>query len=416
MLHRVERSRRHFIGTKATDSAQVRRPRRELSGKDAWRCADGKAKLIRNHFSQKRYHCVQHFPTRRLAPREPRVLLERFEAALVMTEDAPPHAEPVEALASRGKLHPLWIVFKTAISLGLFVVVFWRFDFAALWEKSRQLSGALISAVVLLFAVQTVFAAWRWWVILRHHRLGIRFSTTVRICLIGAFFNQLLPSSFGGDVARAWYVYRNGYSKRISIITVLSDRIYGMAMLAGLAIIFFPILVNYSVTSDALIVIGAVIAAASSALMAAFWLDRLPAWTLRWRFMRHLGSLSEATRAVAGDRRAIAPLLGLSFIIHALTILAIVLLLGAIAPRLNLLLCAALVPGIMLMAMVPISIAGWGVRESIMIYGLGLADVPPEVALIASILVGLSLTAVGLLGGVAWLIQVNRDGHRQPMV
>jgi len=333
-----------------------------------------------------------------------------------MTEDAQPQMDTVEAIASRGKPHPMWIVLKAAISLGLFVVVFWRFDFATLWERSRQLSGALISAVVLMFAVQAFFAAWRWWVILRHHRLGMRLSTTMRICLIGAFFNQLLPSSFGGDVARAWYVYRNGHSKRISVLTVLSDRIYGMAMLAGLAAIFFPVLVHYSVKPDALIVIGAVIAAASTALGAAFWLDRLPAWTLRWRFMRHLGYLSEATRAVAGDRRAMAPLLALSLLIHAVTILAILVLLAAIAPRLNLLLCAALVPVIMLMAMVPISIAGWGVRESIMIYGLGLANVPPEAALITSILVGLSLAAVGLLGGLAWLVQVNRDARRQPVV
>lgn len=332
-----------------------------------------------------------------------------------MTDHARPHTETAEAVASRGKLNPLWIALKVAISVGLIVVVFWKFDFATLWEKSKQISGALISGVMLMFVVQTYIAAWRWWVILRHHHLDIRLLTTVRICLIGAFFNQLLPSSFGGDVARAWYVYRNGYSKRIAVITVLSDRIYGMAMLAGLAVIFFPALVYFSVSDDALIVIGIVIMTASSALIAAFWLDRLPAWTRRWSFVRHLGSLSEATRAVTADRGAVVPLLGLSFLIHAVTILAIVALLGTVAPHVNLLHCAALVPVIMLMATVPISIAGWGVRESIMIYGLGLAHVPPEAALIASILVGLSLAAVGLLGGLTWLIGVNRAARRHPV-
>ena len=276
-----------------------------------------------------------------------------MESALVMNEDAAPDVEAAEVDASGAKLHPLWIALKVAISLGLIGVVFWKFDFATLWEKSRQLSVALIVAVMLMFVVQTYVAAWRWWVILRHHGLDIRLSTSVRICLIGAFFNQLLPSSFGGDVARAWYVYRKGYSKRIAVITVLSDRIYGMAMLAGLANIFFPVLVYFSVSHDALIAIGVVIMSASSALIAAFWLDRLPAWTRRWSFIRHLGALSEATRAVTADRSAILPLLGLSFLIHAVTILAIVALLGAVAPHVNLLLCAALVPVIMLMATVP---------------------------------------------------------------
>jgi len=298
---------------------------------------------------------------------------------------------------------------KAAISLGLIIVVLRRVDFVTIWEKSRQLSGALIVSVVIMFAVQTYVAAWRWWVILRHHHIDIGLFATVRICLIGAFFNQLLPTSFGGDVARAWYVYRTGCGKKPSVITVLSDRIYGMLTLACLAIISFPVLIHFSVSNDALIMIGALSMGAALALIAAFWLDCLPGWALRWAFIRHLGSLSEATRAIMVDRRAVVPLLGLSFLVHAITVLAIVVLLGAIAPHVNLLLCAALVPVIMLMATVPISIAGWGVRESIMIYGFGLADVRPEAALIVSIMVGLSLAAVGLLGGVTWFIWVNRD-------
>jgi uncharacterized membrane protein YbhN (UPF0104 family) len=330
-----------------------------------------------------------------------------------MTENAPPRTKAIEAPASRGKLHPMWLAIKTAISLGLIVVVVWKLDFAAVWEKSRQLSAALILSVIFMFAGQTYVAACRWWVILRHHNLSIRLLATVRISLIGTFFNQLLPSSIGGDVVRAWYVYRNGYSKKIAVITVLSDRIYGMLLLACLAIIFFPVLVYFSVSNKALIVVGVLIMGASSALIAAFWLDCLPGWMQRWAFIRHLGSLSEATRAITADRRAVVPLLGLSFLIHAITILATLVLLAAVAPQHNLLLCAALVPVITLMAMVPVSIAGWGVRESIMIYGLGLANVPREAALIVSILIGLSLAAVGLLGGLTWLLQNNSDKPRQ---
>jgi hypothetical protein len=43
-----------------------------------------------------------------------------------------------------------------------------------------------------------------------------------------------------------------------------------------------------------------------------------------------------------------------------------------------------------------------------MIYGLGLASVPKEAALVVSILLGLSLAVVGALGGIAWLIESYR--------
>ncbi len=312
-------------------------------------------------------------------------------------------------------MHPLWLAIKTAISLGLILAVFWKLDLAAIWERSSQLPSAVVLAVILMFAVQAYVAAWRWWVILRHHDLGIRLLVALRICLIGAFFNQLLPSSIGGDVARAWYVYKGGSSKKISLITVLSDRMYGMLALVCLAIVLFPVLVYSSIGSEALIAVGTVVVGASSALMVAFWLDCLPGWMQRWTFIRHLSSVSEAARAITTDRSAVAPLLGLSILIHVFTILAILILLGAVTTELNLVLCAALIPVIMLMSMVPVSIAGWGVRESIMIYGLGLAKVPADAALIASILVGLSLAAVGLLGGLIWLTQTIRDRPRQPV-
>jgi uncharacterized protein (TIRG00374 family) len=287
-------------------------------------------------------------------------------------------------------------------------MIFRKLDLATVWAKSRQLPVTLILAVVLLLVVQACLGAWRWWVIMRYQHLGIRLLTTVRISFVGAFFNQLLPSSIGGDVARAWYVYRNGCNKGLSVIAVLSDRIYGMLLLVCLAIVFFPVLVHFSVDHAALMVLAALILTASLPLIAAFWLDRLPAWITRWTLVRHLGALSQATRAIAADRRARVPVLGLSLIVQLITVLATLLLLAAVVPQPNFLLCAALVPIITLIATVPVSIAGWGVRESLMIYGLGLANVPKEAALVVSILLGLSLAAVGALGGIAWLIESHR--------
>ena len=167
-----------------------------------------------------------------------------------MSEAAPPHSKPGEGLTERGKLHPLWLAIKTAVSLGLIVAVFWKLNLAAVWERSRQLPSAVVLVVMLMFAAQTYVASWRWWVILRHHNLGIRLLVALRICLIGSFFNQLLPSSIGGDVARAWYVYKGGSSKKLSLITVLSDRMYGMLALVCLAIVLFPVLVYSSIGSE----------------------------------------------------------------------------------------------------------------------------------------------------------------------
>jgi uncharacterized membrane protein YbhN (UPF0104 family) len=56
---------------------------------------------------------------------------------------------------------------------------------------------------------------------------------------------------------------------------------------------------------------------------------------------------------------------------------------------------------------IPISIAGWGVREGIMVMGFGYLGVPPEQALALSILYGLLLLVVAIPGVIIWFL----SGH-----
>jgi uncharacterized membrane protein YbhN (UPF0104 family) len=56
----------------------------------------------------------------------------------------------------------------------------------------------------------------------------------------------------------------------------------------------------------------------------------------------------------------------------------------------------------------PISIAGWGVRETAMVGLFGLIGVPNEGALVLSVLFGLIGIAVAIPGGVVWLASRDR--------
>jgi hypothetical protein len=66
--------------------------------------------------------------------------------------------------------------------------------------------------------------------------------------------------------------------------------------------------------------------------------------------------------------------------------------------------CALLVPAIMEIAMLPISLAGWGVREGAAVVAFGALGLPADQALAASITFGLTVAGVSMLGGVLWLV------------
>jgi uncharacterized membrane protein YbhN (UPF0104 family) len=67
----------------------------------------------------------------------------------------------------------------------------------------------------------------------------------------------------------------------------------------------------------------------------------------------------------------------------------------------------------MMVTLIPISIAGWGVRESAMVVAFGLIQVPRSDAIAVSLLFGMTLLVTGLPGGVLWW---RTSDHSAPSV
>lgn len=305
------------------------------------------------------------------------------------------------------------IVLKATLSIALFAFIFWKVDLASVKPLLLQLSGWLIASVVALMALQTFVGGVRWWLILRHLNIQLRLITALRITLIGTFFNQLLPSSVGGDVVRAWSLYRMGKGKSIAVISVLSDRLFGMAGLVILSALLFPVVLNMPVASATKLSLAVTITATLLLITSAVFLDRVPGLIRRWPVIRHLGHFSQVNRILVTDRGINVVLFMLSIVIQGITVFAIILLITTVASQANLWLCATLIPLIILIASMPVSIAGWGVREGVMIFGLGLANVPAKSALLASIAFGLTLTLIGAFGGMIWVFETLQKGPRR---
>ena len=67
-----------------------------------------------------------------------------------------------------------------------------------------------------------------------------------------------------------------------------------------------------------------------------------------------------------------------------------------------------LIPPIMLITMMPISIAGWGVREATMMVAFGYAGLAQTDGTVVSILFGAVSFTVGAAGGVVWVLSTEK--------
>jgi len=71
-----------------------------------------------------------------------------------------------------------------------------------------------------------------------------------------------------------------------------------------------------------------------------------------------------------------------------------------------------LTPPIMLITMMPISIAGWGVREATMMVAFGYAGLAQTDGTVVSILFGAVYFIVGAIGGLVWIFSAEKaSGH-----
>jgi glycosyltransferase 2 family protein len=149
-----------------------------------------------------------------------------------------------------------WLIpiFKLGVAAAL---IFWliqseRFDMAAL-SKLNAVSVWLTGLVVFLMVF--LINSKRWQILLRFEQVNISYTESVRLSLIGLFFNFFVPGGVGGDVVKGSYLIRHHKSQAWFIgWSILVDRVFGV-----LALLLY------------------------SALTGVFYYDRLPA-NLRWSF------------------------------------------------------------------------------------------------------------------------------------
>ena len=123
----------------------------------------------------------------------------------------------------------------------------------------------------------------------------------------------------------------------------------------------------------------------------------------RWRYSRWLAKLAvDARRVVLGPRGPL--ILALGCLIHALTIVVVWSVGRAEGLVLPISDAAVLFTVMIGVALVPISISGWGLRELAVISLLGNHGIAPERALLFSVCFGLVLAAGSLPGAVVWLL------------
>lgn len=259
----------------------------------------------------------------------------------------------------------------------------------------------LLSFVLLL--VTLAISAIRWVLVCNITGIGLSTLMSGAIVLIGHFFNQLLPTSFGGDAMRGWCLWRQGTTLKKAFASVLLDRLFGLTALLMLVIGGLPLLAFRLGTNLPFVVAGGILFSGVLGLFLLLNLHGAPSVLRRRRFWPLFEKLSAYARQILSAPTRVAIIMTLSLAVHAIALYTTALLSNSLGAPLTLIDALLIVPSVLVLTALPISIGGWGVREAGLAGGFALIGLDPGIAVTTSILFGAVNVLGGVIGGLVFL-------------
>lgn len=302
----------------------------------------------------------------------------------------------------------LALALKVALSAGLIWYIFRRIDFSSAWATLASIPAAAVVAAIAILLLQLVLGALRLKELLRQLGRDCGMPALLDIAWIGAFFSQTLISFVGGDAMRVWRMVRFQIPVATATQAVLLDRLAGFGGIVVVLLATIPFLLPMLQSLEMEIGLLLIVSGVLGFIFAVFVLRRLPERLARYRVVAALASFTSHAIYIARSGRGAAIVVGLSVLIQLANVLVLYILAQGLSINLGLGMFVIFMPTVLFLAMLPISISGWGVREGAMVGALAVVGVPAHQSLALSICFGLALVVISLPGGLMWFVSRNK--------
>lgn len=297
--------------------------------------------------------------------------------------------------------HQWSVAIRLVVTVLILWLIFRTIEFDSVLQIITNASLPLLGLAIIFQLLSTLLAGYRWYLVMHKLEFGQTPRFYIKSYFKGSFFNQGLPTSIGGDAIRVLDVANTGFRKRDSFRGVFIDRILGLVgllLLNLLANLVMPDLLPHGLYVVLnLIVLGGIIG-----FIALIFLHRLH-WFNQWRATRFLLGISSQLKTIMHGVDNTAIQMFLSVMIHLFSMINIFLIGRSVGLDYSLVTFMVIVPPVILLTLVPISLAGWGVREGAMIGLFTLIGADKSTVLSMSILYGIILIIASLPGLYVYL-------------
>lgn len=299
------------------------------------------------------------------------------------------------------------LLFRIGLSLAILFFAFRNVDFSAVLERLAQLDALSPLIALVLCTASTLLAATRWRLVASAGgQAPPHLSVFVRSFYRGAFVNQGLPTTLGGDALRVIDLASGLGGKRKAFDSVLLDRVLGLAGLLIINALMLPL--SLQLLPPALALAVGIVSAGSLLAIAAVLLAPWQRIAKRFPLLSPLAERTGFGRRIVGRPSALLWLCALSVAVHVCAILAMFVLARQFGITADLWTHLTIQPSVFVAATLPVSLAGWGIREGSMAAMFGSIGVAAPAVMATSLTYG-AVAFASTAPGLAFLLA----GHRR---
>ena len=296
-------------------------------------------------------------------------------------------------------------VLKALVSLLLLLILFLNVDATAVFSVLLSISPLQFFVVISMLLAQAFIAAWRWLLVCQLLSMRVKLGRLFSVLLVGLFFNQLLPSTIGGDAARVWLLRKPLSGSFNAGKSVFADRAFGFFVLFAMV---FAVALSSSLWRDVFAfgyehIVHGFVFLCFALCVTGVLVVKLEAFCLNEKILRVV-QLIYQVRTVFSSGIKTFNLFGVSAFIHVMSVATIWFLARCLGLEISLIDFMVIIPTVTVMISVPITISGWGLREGLLVYALAFVGVSTNVALALSLLFAAGQIVLALIGCAVWLV------------
>ncbi len=299
------------------------------------------------------------------------------------------------------------IALRFGITLLLFVLLGKSISWPTLLVALLHVRFGMVSLSLIVGAGGIVLSAYQWRSLLHGEGIRLDLADLVNLYIVGIAFSHFLPTGMGGDAVKAFYVGRKSGNSAGSASAVILCRVVGFV---GMLLVAVPALFIWHerfrldlITAFVLLslLVGGMI---GGALFSVTWLPRLlrPAWKNR-RVFTKIVRVGETLLAALRRPRFIAIGMAYGIAFWLLAILNCYAYGSALGIHVPSYFYIVVVPLIALVSFLPVSINGFGLRESAYVYTFSTMHVSPAAALLLALLLDTQALLFGVVGGYVYI-------------